>query len=44
MSTHQSYKYVYLGGGNSAGYAAAEFVKRGGGEGELAIVTDEPVS
>jgi hypothetical protein len=38
-----SYKYVVLGGGNAAGYAAAEFVKRGGGKGELAIVSDEAV-
>lgn len=39
-----SYKYVVLGGGNAGGYVAAEFVKRGGGKGELAIITDEPVS
>lgn len=38
------YKYVILGGGNAAGYAAAEFVKRGGGKGELAIISREPVS
>lgn len=38
-----SYKYVVLGGGNAGGYAAAEFVKRGGGKDELAIITDEPV-
>ena len=39
-----SYKYVILGGGNASGYAAQEFVKRGGGKGELAIITREPVS
>ena len=39
-----SYKYVVLGGGNAAGYAAAEFQKRGGGKGELAIISQEPVS
>lgn len=38
-----SYKYVILGGGNASGYAAQEFVKRGGGKGELAIVTRESV-
>ncbi|GAB4823794.1 hypothetical protein N2152v2_010840 [Parachlorella kessleri] len=38
----RDYKYVLLGGGNSAGYAAREFVKRGGPKGELAIITDEP--
>lgn len=38
-----SFKYVVLGGGNAAGYAAREFVKRGGAKGELAIITDEPV-
>lgn len=39
-----SYKYVVLGGGNAAGYAAAEFQKRGAGKGELAILSEEPVS
>lgn len=37
-----TYKTVVLGGGNSAGYAAWEWVKRGGGDG-LAIIGDEPV-
>ena len=37
-----AYKTVVLGGGNSAGYAAWEWVKREGGEG-LAIIGDEPV-
>ncbi|KAK9833441.1 hypothetical protein WJX81_005619 [Elliptochloris bilobata] len=41
MST-SAYKTVVLGGGNSAGYAAWEWIKRGGGEG-LAIIGDEPV-
>ena len=38
------YKYVVLGGGQAAGYAAAEFVKRGVSKGELAIVSSEGVS
>ncbi len=38
-----SYKYVFLGGGNAAGYAAREFVAQGLQPGELLIVTDEPV-
>lgn len=38
-----SYKYVVAGGGQSAGYAAAEFVKRGAKKGEVAIISDEPV-
>ncbi|EIE20462.1 monodehydroascorbate reductase [Coccomyxa subellipsoidea C-169] len=37
-----SFKYVVLGGGNSSGYAAREFVQRGIGKGELAIITEEP--
>ena len=37
-----AYKTVVLGGGNSAGYAAWEWVKRDGGPG-LAIIGDEPV-
>ncbi|CAL8465067.1 g4602 [Coccomyxa elongata] len=37
-----SYKYVVLGGGNASGYAAREFVQRGVGKGELAIITEEP--
>ena len=40
MSDH--YECVIIGGGNSAGYAAREFVARGGGAGHLAIITDEP--
>lgn len=38
----KSFKYIVLGGGNAAGYAAREFVKLAGGAGELAIVTAEP--
>ena len=39
-----SYKYVFLGGGQGAGYAAAEFVNQGLKPGELGIVTAEKVS
>ncbi|KAL0018815.1 hypothetical protein WJX77_001023 [Trebouxia sp. C0004] len=35
------FKYVFLGGGQGGGYAAAEFVKQGVKPGELAIVTAE---
>ncbi|DBA88067.1 TPA: hypothetical protein ACH3X2_005069 [Trebouxia sp. C0005] len=35
------FKYVFLGGGQGGGYAAAEFVKQGVEPGELAIVTAE---
>jgi hypothetical protein len=38
-----SYKYVFLGGGNAAGYAAREFVAQGVKPGELLIITDEQV-
>ncbi|GIL43701.1 hypothetical protein Vafri_1357 [Volvox africanus] len=37
-----SYKIIFLGGGNAAGYAARAFVENGLNAGELAIVTDEP--
>ena len=37
------YKYLILGGGQAAGYAAAEFVKRGGKKGELGILSSEAV-
>ena len=37
-------KVVILGGGVAAGYAAWEFQKRGGKKGELAIISEEPVS
>jgi hypothetical protein len=40
-----AYKYVVVGGGNSAGYVAREFAQSEGfGPGQLLIVTDEPVS
>ena len=38
------FKYVFLGGGQGGGYAAAEFVKQGVKPGELAIVTAEKVN
>lgn len=38
------FKYVFLGGGQGGGYAAAEFVKQGVEPGELAIVTAEKVN
>ena len=44
MASATDYKYVVLGGGQAAGYAAAEFVKRGVSAGELAIVSAEGVS
>ncbi|GAA0176737.1 oxidoreductase [Lithospermum erythrorhizon] len=40
----QSYKYVILGGGVSAGYAAREFAKQGVKPGELAIISKEAVA
>lgn len=40
MST---YKYVVLGGGNAAGYAAREFVAQNVAPGDLCIVGEEPV-
>jgi len=43
-STNSSYKYVVLGGGNSAGYVAKQFVELGGEKGELAIVGKESVA
>lgn len=38
------FKYVYLGGGQGAGYAAAEFVNQDVKPGELGIVTSEKVT
>ena len=38
------FKYVYLGGGQGGGYAAAEFVKQGVKPGELGIITAEKVA
>ena len=37
------FKYVYFGGGQGGGYAAAEFVKQGVQPGELGIITAEKV-
>lgn len=39
----RAFKFVILGGGNAAGYAAHEFVRRGIGPGELCIISEEPV-
>lgn len=39
----EHYKYVIIGGGNSSGYAARQFVKLGGSAGELCIITEEDV-
>ncbi|XP_020687302.1 monodehydroascorbate reductase 3, cytosolic-like [Dendrobium catenatum] len=38
------FKYVILGGGVAAGYAAREFVKQGLKPGELAIISKEAVA
>eukprot|EP00798_Chlamydomonas_sp_ICE-L_P019888 gene19888-26592_t len=38
-----TFKYVVLGGGNSAGYAAKQFLESGLKPGELAIIGEEPV-
>ncbi|XP_010553373.1 PREDICTED: monodehydroascorbate reductase 1, peroxisomal [Tarenaya hassleriana] len=40
----KSFKYVILGGGVSAGYAAREFAKQGVRPGELAIISKEAVA
>ncbi|XP_057974082.1 monodehydroascorbate reductase-like [Malania oleifera] len=40
----KSFKYVILGGGVSAGYAAREFAKQGVQPGELAIISKEAVA
>ncbi|CAN1357149.1 Monodehydroascorbate reductase [Linum perenne] len=40
----KSFKYVILGGGVSAGYAAREFEKQGVNPGELAIISKEAVA
>jgi len=39
----RTYRYVILGGGMVAGYAAKELVERGLGRGELAIVSSDAV-
>eukprot|EP01024_Parvocaulis_polyphysoides_P021359 TRINITY_DN2010_c0_g1_i2.p1 TRINITY_DN2010_c0_g1~~TRINITY_DN2010_c0_g1_i2.p1 ORF type:complete len:496 (-),score=68.90 TRINITY_DN2010_c0_g1_i2:157-1548(-) len=41
MKNSNSFKYIILGGGNSAGYAAREFVVKGIKRGELCIITEE---
>ncbi|KAJ0027971.1 hypothetical protein Pint_35925 [Pistacia integerrima] len=40
----QQFKYVILGGGVAAGYAAREFAKQGVKPGELAIISKEAVA
>lgn len=39
----RAFVYVILGGGVAAGYAALEFTKRGVSNGELCIISEEPV-
>lgn len=39
----RAFVYVILGGGVAAGYAALEFVKSGVSQGELCIISEEPV-
>ncbi|KFK38337.1 hypothetical protein AALP_AA3G101000 [Arabis alpina] len=43
MSEEKSFKYVIIGGGVAAGYAAKEFVNQGVNPGELAIISKESV-
>lgn len=43
MST-SSYKYVVIGAGNAAGYAADEFAKLGVPSGEICFIGEEPVA
>lgn len=43
MAEEKSFKYVIVGGGVAAGYAAREFSKQGLKPGELAIISREPV-
>jgi len=40
----RAFVYVILGGGVAAGYAALEFTRRGVSDGELCIISEEPVS
>lgn len=44
MADAKSFKYVIIGGGVSAGYAAREFAKQGLNPGELAIISKEAVA
>lgn len=39
----RAFKYVILGGGTAAGYAAHEFVLRGLEKGDLCIISEEQV-
>eukprot|EP01023_Acetabularia_acetabulum_P041787 TRINITY_DN4094_c0_g1_i2.p1 TRINITY_DN4094_c0_g1~~TRINITY_DN4094_c0_g1_i2.p1 ORF type:complete len:641 (+),score=95.67 TRINITY_DN4094_c0_g1_i2:745-2667(+) len=41
-SSENQYKYVVLGGGNAAGYAARQFLAKGVKPGELCIISEEP--
>uniref|UniRef100_A0A8R7V701 Uncharacterized protein n=1 Tax=Triticum urartu TaxID=4572 RepID=A0A8R7V701_TRIUA len=43
MASEKHFKYVILGGGVAAGYAAREFGKQGVQPGELAIISKESV-
>ncbi|KAG7559020.1 FAD/NAD(P)-binding domain [Arabidopsis thaliana x Arabidopsis arenosa] len=40
----RAFVYVILGGGVAAGYAALEFTRRGVSDGELCIISEEPVA
>ncbi|XP_023759354.1 monodehydroascorbate reductase 4, peroxisomal [Lactuca sativa] len=40
----RAFRYVIIGGGVAAGYAALEFTKKGLSHGELCIISDEPVA
>ncbi|PQP94768.1 monodehydroascorbate reductase seedling isozyme [Prunus yedoensis var. nudiflora] len=44
ISMKKQFKYVIIGGGVAAGYAAREFVKQGLKSGELAIISKEAVA
>lgn len=39
-----NYKYVVVGAGNAAGYAARQFIENGVSKGEVCIIGDEPVA
>lgn len=39
----ENYKYVIIGGGTTAGYAATEFVEQGIARGELCIISNESI-
>ncbi|CAN7044915.1 hypothetical protein BRARA_B03313 [Brassica rapa] len=40
----RAFVYVIVGGGVAAGYAALEFTRKGVSDGELCIISDEPVA